>query len=243
MPRNRLSARCCWPWTLCGVLPSAARATSAGQDSWHAARAGAFQDRANGVTKDVRGHRAGVSGTLSPFAGFAGLPGGVSPPAQQRRTIRNAFRASPAALRLRRAGAAHRRRRRCSSITTSIIAAYVNNLNAATRWHASFSNMSIDELVAQPEPGAGRQAHGGPQQRRRPLQPLDVLGDHAAGRRRRAAGATSPRRSTTPSAASTRSRRPSTRRASAASAPAGPGSSSAPTASWPSPPRRTRTTR
>ena len=86
------------------------------------------------------------------------------------------------------------------------------------------------------------QAEGGPQQRRRPLQPLAVLGVDGPGRRRRARRRRSPRRSTARSAPSTTSRRSSRRRASTSSAPAGRGSSTtAPASPWSA--RPTRTTR
>ena len=94
----------------------------------------------------------------------------------------------------------------------------------------------------EPRRAARRQAEGRPQQRRRPLQPLAVLGVAVPGRRRRARRRRWPRRSTARSAPSTTSRRSSRRPASTSSAPAGPGwSTTAP--AWRSSARPTRTTR
>ena len=61
-----------------------------------------------------------------------------------------------------------------------------DNLNAAlegTEWTDARSTRS-----SRPRHRARGQAHGGPQQRRRPRQPHALLGDHGPGRRRRAAG-------------------------------------------------------
>ena len=77
----------------------------------------------------------------------------------------------------------------------------------------------------EPRLGSRGQARRRPQQRRRPLQPLAVLGVDEPGRRRRARRARSPRRSTARSARSTTSRRSSRTPASTSSAPAGRGSS------------------
>ena len=111
---------------------------------------------------------------------------------------RDAVRAAPASLRLRRAGAPHRRAD-----------------------DADPPRQAPPDLRGQPQQGAlghrvGRpaarsrcstileldprgQADGRPQQRRRPRQPLALLGDHEPGRRRRADRRRWPRRSTTPS--------------------------------------------
>ena len=66
-------------------------------------------------------------------------------------------------------------------------AAYVNNLNAAlegTEW----MDQPIDAVLDEPRHHPRGQAHGRPQQRRRPRQPHALLGDHGAERRRRALG-------------------------------------------------------
>ena len=119
--------------------------------------------------------------------------------------------------------------------------AYVDKANAAlegTEWDGK----PIEEVLKNLDVAARRQAGRRPQQRRRPLQPLAVLGVHEPGRRRRARAASSPTRSTRPSAPSTTSRRSSRPPASASSAPAGPGWCST-AASSRSRARRTRTTR
>ena len=65
--------------------------------------------------------------------------------------------------------------------------AYVTNLNAAlegTEW----ADRSIDDVITEPRRDPRGQARGRAQQRRRPLEPLAVLADHAAARRRRSVG-------------------------------------------------------
>ena len=102
--------------------------------------------------------------------------------------------------------------------------AYVDKANAAlegTEW----ADKPRRGRSAQPRVAARRQAGSGPQQRRRPLQPLAVLDLHVARRRRRARAARWPRRSTPPSARSRTSRPSSRTPASTGSAPAGRGSS------------------
>ena len=68
-------------------------------------------------------------------------------------------------------------------------AAYVNNLNAALEAHPDLQKKSVEELIAKidalPEGDPGPRA----QQRRRPRQPHDVLGDDGPGRRQEPAGA------------------------------------------------------
>ena len=102
-------------------------------------------------------------------------------------------------------------------------AAYVNNLNAALERHPSWQSKPIEELLARPRQRARGHPHRRPQQRRRPRQPLPVLGDHEPERRRRARPATWPRRSTRPSAASTNFKEEFAKAGAAGSAPAGPG--------------------
>ena len=100
---------------------------------------------------------------------------------------------------------------------------YVDKVNAAlegTEWDGKPIEEVLKNLDSIPEAKRG----AGPQQRRRPLQPQPVLGEHGPGRRRRARAATSARPSTRPSARSTTSRRRSTTPARTSSAPAGPGS-------------------
>ena len=63
--------------------------------------------------------------------------------------------------------------------------AYVDKANAALEG-TDWDGKPIEEVAQEPRLAAGRQAEGGPQQRRRPLQPQPVLGDALAGRRRRA---------------------------------------------------------
>ena len=65
--------------------------------------------------------------------------------------------------------------------------AYVTNLNAAlegTEW----ADRPIEDLLKQPRPASRGQARRGPQQRRRAREPLAVLADHGAQRRRSAVG-------------------------------------------------------
>ena len=93
--------------------------------------------------------------------------------------------------------------------------------------------------AAQPLQPARRQAGPGPQQRRRPLQPLALLADAQPRRRRRARRRPRRRRSTRPSAPSTPSRTSSRTPASPSSAPAGPGwSTTAPASRWSPPPNQ-----
>ena len=101
--------------------------------------------------------------------------------------------------------------------------AYVTNLNAALDKHPELHDKSLDDLVKNINSVPGRHQGGGPQQRRRPLEPLAVL--EADGRRTPAARrpARSPTRSTARSATSRSSRPRSTRPARRASAAAGRG--------------------
>ena len=74
-------------------------------------------------------------------------------------------------------------------------AAYVTNLNAAlegTEW----MDRPIEGVLASLEIAPRGQAHGRPQQRRRPREPHAVLGDHGPERRRRAVRRARPTRST-----------------------------------------------
>ena len=65
-------------------------------------------------------------------------------------------------------------------------AAYVNNLNAALEKHPELQQKSVEDLIKGINTRAGGHPHRGPQQRRRPRQPHDVLGDHGPGQGRRA---------------------------------------------------------
>ena len=65
-------------------------------------------------------------------------------------------------------------------------AAYVNNLNAALKDHPDHQGKPIEELIADLNALPESDPDGGPEQRRRARQPLAVLADHEAGRRRRA---------------------------------------------------------
>ena len=65
-------------------------------------------------------------------------------------------------------------------------AAYVNNLNAAIEGSCPTSEQERRGPDREPQRGAGRHPHRGPQQRRRPRQSLVLLGDHGPERRRRA---------------------------------------------------------
>ena len=67
-------------------------------------------------------------------------------------------------------------------------AAYVNNLNAALEAHPDLQKKTLEELIANLDAVPEGDPHGGAQQRRRPRQPHDVLGDHGAGRREGAGG-------------------------------------------------------
>ena len=60
-------------------------------------------------------------------------------------------------------------------------AAYVNNVNAALEG-TDLADLPIEELLQRARPRARGQAQRGPQQRRRPLQPLALLGEHVAAR-------------------------------------------------------------
>ena len=64
--------------------------------------------------------------------------------------------------------------------------AYVTNLNAALEKHPELQSKSVEELLQEHQHRARGHPHGGPQQRRRPREPHDVLADHGAERRRRA---------------------------------------------------------
>ena len=121
--------------------------------------------------------------------------------------------------------------------------AYVDKANAALEG-TDFDGKPIEEVLKDLDALPVRQAGPRPQQRRRPLQPQPVLGEHEPGRRRRARRARSARRSTPPSARSTTSRRRSRRPASASSAPAGRGScTTAPASRSSAPPTRTARSR
>ena len=66
--------------------------------------------------------------------------------------------------------------------------AYVDNLNKAVEG-TEFDGRSIEQLLgALLDTAPGGQAGGDPQQRRRAREPLALLADHEAGRRRRAVG-------------------------------------------------------
>ena len=65
-------------------------------------------------------------------------------------------------------------------------AAYVNNLNAALEKHPELQSKSVEDLVKGINTVPEDIRTGGPQQRRRPRQPHDVLGDHGPGQGRRA---------------------------------------------------------
>ena len=67
-------------------------------------------------------------------------------------------------------------------------AAYVNNLNAALEKHPELQGKSAEDLIKQPQRGAGGHPHGRAQQRRRPRESHDVLADHGARQGRRADG-------------------------------------------------------
>ena len=82
-------------------------------------------------------------------------------------------------------------------------AAYVTNLNAALEGTPSCAEQSLEAISDEPRLDPRGQAHGRPQQRRRPREPHALLGDHGAERRRRPRRASSPTPSPTPSAAST----------------------------------------
>ena len=61
---------------------------------------------------------------------------------------------------------------------------YVNNLNAAIEKAPELANKSLDDLMRGINERSGSSAHRRPQQRRRTLEPLDVLEvDGAKGRR------------------------------------------------------------
>ena len=102
--------------------------------------------------------------------------------------------------------------------------AYVDKANAALEG-TDFDGKSDRGDPQEPRRAARRQAEGGPQQRRRPLQPLAVLGVRCRPTAAASPTARWPRRSTARSAPSTTSRRSSRTPASTSSAPAGPGSS------------------
>ena len=74
--------------------------------------------------------------------------------------------------------------------------AYVTNLNAALDKHPELQSKSLEDLLQRPQQRARRHPHRGAQQRRRPLEPLDVLADHGTEGRRRRRPAPSPTRST-----------------------------------------------
>ncbi len=105
--------------------------------------------------------------------------------------------------------------------------AYVTNLNAALDKHPELAGKTAEELIKDLSKRPRRHPPRRPQQRRRPCQPLHVLADHGAGRRRRADRRARPRPSPPRSAALRRSKRSSTMPASSVSAAAGPGWSSA----------------
>ena len=74
-------------------------------------------------------------------------------------------------------------------------ATYVTNVNAALEG-TELADLPIEELLHVARPRARGQAQRRPQQRRRPLQPLALLGEHERLGRRRARAARSPTRST-----------------------------------------------
>ena len=74
--------------------------------------------------------------------------------------------------------------------------AYVTNLNAALEKHPELQSKSVEDLLQRHQHRSRRHPHRGAQQRRRPLEPLDVLADHGPERRRRADRRKSPTRST-----------------------------------------------
>ena len=90
--------------------------------------------------------------------------------------------------------------------------AYVNNLNTALEGTRTWQAKSVEDLMQGPERGARGDPHRGPQQRRRPRQPLAVLGRSWARTAAASRPAGWPTRSTARSAASTASRSSSTRR-------------------------------
>ena len=100
--------------------------------------------------------------------------------------------------------------------------AYVDKANAALEG-TDLEGKPVEEALASLVVPARRQAGPVPQQRRRPRQPLAVLGVDEPGRRRRAERRARPTRSTRRSARSPTSRSSSRPTASASSAPAGPG--------------------
>ncbi len=147
----------------------------------------------------------------------------------------------PAALRVQRAGAAHRRQDDGDPPRQ----APCGLREEPQRGHGEGPRLQGRE-VDRRGPGEARHAargrpHGGEEQRRGPRQPLAVLDHHEAGRRRRARAAPSPRRSTATSADSPSSRRPSPRPRPPGSDRAGRGSWRARGASWPCSRRPTRT--
>jgi hypothetical protein len=173
-----------------------------------------------------RGRRGGGAGRAAPVrercprrgSGRGASDAGRGDAGHRRRPLH----ARPAPVRVRRAGAAHRRaddgdppRPPPRDLRPEL-----------ERGDRRPARPAItDPRGADPEPGsgAGGEADGGPQQRRRARQPHDVLGDHGAGRGRRADGrrrrGDRGRRSATPRRCGT----PSTRPGSAGSAPVGPG--------------------
>ncbi len=101
--------------------------------------------------------------------------------------------------------------------------AYVDKVNAALEGTA-LADTPIEDVLQEPRAGAGGQAHRRQKQRRRPLQPHALLGEHEPQRRRRARRRAARARSTRPSARSPTSRPSSRKPASTSSARAGPGS-------------------
>ena len=85
--------------------------------------------------------------------------------------------------------------------------AYVTNLNAALEKHPELQSKSVEDLLQEHQHRAGGHPHRGPQQRRRPREPLDVLADHGPERRRRADRRDRRRDQRRRSAASTSSRK------------------------------------
>ena len=63
--------------------------------------------------------------------------------------------------------------------------AYVTNLNKALEGQADLQALSIDAPAQEPRPRARKYPHGRAEQRRRPLEPLDVLETDEERRRRR----------------------------------------------------------
>jgi Fe-Mn family superoxide dismutase len=68
------------------------------------------------------------------------------------------------------------------SITTSTTSGVRDNLNAALEKHPELQSKSVEDLLKRINTVPEDIRTGGAQQRRRPRQPHDVLGDHGPGR-------------------------------------------------------------